>query len=163
MSDLQLTVLDEVQARLELLTETNGYRYTVFPNTVVRAKLEPFKNGDLPAINYVIGTDSLVEKTFKYETREFPLVIEAHSKTRDEPFINITSTLANDIIAVLFRDVSAPLKTDPTSLALGGIVESFVIQSTTPMIGEGQAPWCGVLVDCIVQYKILIGDFSVTV
>lgn len=163
MSDLQLTILDEIQARLENLTEANGYRYTVYPQTVVRAKLEPFKNGDLPAINYVTGTDTLIEKVFKHELRELPLVVEAYTKTRDDPFINISSTLGNDVIATLFRKTSAPLKSDPVDLKLGGLVDSLIVQAITPVIAQGQAPWCGVLLDCVIQYKVLVADFSTTI
>ena len=99
--DAQLLILDEVGARLSNLQEDNGYRFSIVPNSIVRAKLTPFKNKDLPAINYYTGADTLDIKTGKRETRSLDLIIEAYTKTRDEPFIDVGIRLGNDIVKAL--------------------------------------------------------------
>ena len=163
MDNLQLTILDEVQARLENISPENGYTFKLYPQTVVRAKLTPFVNGDLPAVNYISGTDNLIEKQFKTETRSFPLTIDAYAKTRDEPFINVAITLGNQLIAALFRNTAAPLLSDIVDYSLGGLVDTITVESISPMIGEGSKPWCGVLIECNVQYKMKVADFSTTI
>ena len=47
--DAQLIILDEIKARLGNLSIANGYRFDIEPTSIDRARLEPFKNGDLPA------------------------------------------------------------------------------------------------------------------
>ncbi len=163
MNSAQLTILDEIHARLLNITETNGYDWEVQENTVQRARLLPFKNGDLPAINYWPVNDVLEEKTYEYDTRELNISVEGYTKTRDEPFTDVAIKLGDDMILSLFRSIDAPLTTDEESPALGGLVEAVLVDSITPMIGEGESPWCGVLVEIRVRYNVAVGDFRTIV
>lgn len=161
--DAQLTILDEIGSRLQNISITNGYRVDIEPEVIERARLTPFKNGDLPAINYWPSPDTLTEKTGQMETREISLNIEIYDKTRDEPFTDLAIRLGNDVVTSLFRATSAPKVSDPQSPSLGGLVETITVNSVTPMIGEGQSPWCGTLLDITVKYNITVGDFSTIV
>lgn len=156
MKPAQLVILDKVDERLNLISIINEFSFTA--NKIKRASLKPFKAGDLPAVNYWSGVDTLVGKDNGMETRELPLTIEAHDKTRDEPFTDVAYKLGADLITAIFRDISAPKISDQASLSLGGLVSSVVVNSITPTISEGQNPWCGVVVDLTVTYNIKVSD-----
>lgn len=153
---VQLTILDEIAARLNNITIENGYSETL--GKLSRARLKPFKTGDLPAANYWPSTDIVSEKTGGKETHELALTIEMHTLTRDEPFTDVAFKKGGDIITALFRSTINPKVSDTPSLALGGLVSGLSDFTVTPMIGEGQSPWCGVLVNMIIEYNTNLGD-----
>jgi len=158
--DAQLLILDEIGLRLAGLKILNGYRFDVEKTSILRAKLTPFKFGDLPAVNYWPTTDTLSGKQNGMENRELNITIEGYSVTRDVPFTDLAVTLGNDIITALFRSVASPNVTDQLSTALGGLIEQLSIDSITPMIVEGQQSWVGVLVEITASYNITVGTFS---
>jgi len=158
--DAQLLILDEIGLRLEGLRILNGYRFDVEKTSIHRAKLTPFKFGDLPAINYWPTPDTLAGKQNGMENRELNITIEGYSVTRDVPFTDLAIKLGNDIITTLFRSTALPKVTDPLSPALGGLIEQLSIDSITPMIVEGQQSWVGVLVEITASYNITVGTFS---
>lgn len=156
MTPIQLVILDKISERLNLISTTNEFSFTA--KKIKRASLKPFIAGDLPAINYWSGVDGLTGKDNGMETRELPITIEAHDKTRDEPFTDVAYKLAADLITAIFRDTTAPKISDPASLSLGGLVSSVTVNSITPTISEGQKPWCGVVVDLTVTYNMKVSD-----
>lgn len=158
--DAQLTILDEIKARLGNLSIANGYRFDIEPTSIERARLEPFKNGDLPAINYWPTVDSFQAKAGGMETRGFDVTVEIFDTTRDEPFTDLAVKRGNDVVTALFRATTAPATTDPISYGLGGLVTQLDINSLTPMISEGQKPWFGALLSISIKYNITTGDFS---
>ena len=160
MSDVQLTILDEIHARLGNITTSNGYRFDVEQNVIKRAKLTSFKNGDLPAINYFSGTDSLFTKTGGQETRHLSLTIGMRDMTMDEPFTDVATKMGNDVVTALYRSTDSPSIDDQPSLALGGIVEKIIVNDITPIIVEDSKPWCVALIDITIEYNINVGDFS---
>ena len=81
------TILNEIAARLAGMTVANGYNYTV--KKIERAKLEPFNGYDLPAINYWCTSLSNERGVYNDDNRNLELFIEAHSLTRDDPFIDV--------------------------------------------------------------------------
>lgn len=153
---IQLTILDEIEARFTNMTELNGYSENV--GKIKRARLKPFKIGDLPALNYWPTSDVVIEKTGNKETHELGVTIEMHTLTRDEPFTDVSFKKGADIVTALFRSTTSPLVSDLPSYALGGLVNSVLVTGVTPTIGEGQSPWCGVLVDAVIQYNTNLGD-----
>lgn len=158
--DAQLTILDEVKARLGNISIANEYRFDIEPLSIERARLTPFVNGDLPAINYWPSIDAIDEKTSGKETRSFDVTVEIYDVTRDEPFTDLAIKRGNDVITALFRSTDAPTVNDNPSYALGGLVSQLIINSITPTIGEGQSPWFGAVLSLTISYNITPGDFS---
>lgn len=156
----QLTILDAIENRLHNVTESNGYEIEFTDSAIKRATLTPFKNGDLPAVNYWSSDDVLELKTGGKETRILPVFFEVYGVTRDEPFLNTSLKLSNAVITGLLRDVGAPSVKDNISLALGELVEEITFLRVTPFIGEGQSPWCGAVIETAIRYNITVGDFS---
>jgi hypothetical protein len=148
---VQTQILDLIAARLAIITEANSYSFTV--TDIKRASMTPFQKQDLPAINYWAGADELVRMDYGMEVRRLPVFIESHDITRDRPFVDVAFEIAGDIWTALWRDVLAPTPTDNPSAALGGKVDSIVLESIQPLIGEGQSPYCGVLIQITVNYK----------
>lgn len=152
----QLTILDEINARLQNITVINGYSETL--EKLKRARLKPFKLGDLPAANYWPIEDLVAGKANGQDLHELAITVEMHTLTRDEPFTDVAFRKGGDIVTALFRSTASPKVSDTPSLALGGLVSSIGDFSVLPMIGEGQSPWCGVLVTFIVKYNTDVGD-----
>ncbi len=153
---VQHIILNEIEARLKNISTLNGYSETVLK--FERAKLKPFVSGDLPAINYWATPDAVVSRANGRELHELNVVVELHTMTRDRPFIDVAFEKGGDIVTSLFRSTGAPKVSDPKSIALGGLVSSIIINDTIPVIGEGQKPWCGVIIDATVQYNTHVGD-----
>lgn len=159
----QLTILDEVHARIANITTANEYDIQLASGAIKRAKLTPFVNGDLPAVNYWPGSDILDFKTGQMETRQLSLVVEVYAITRDEPFTDVGIKIGNQVVTALFRSTDSPAVSSIPSPSLGGLVEELTINSLTPVIGEGQSPWCGAVLDISIRYNIEVGNFSTIV
>ena len=144
------TYLDVIDARLKLITTTNGYATTV--KRVERARLKPFKGYDLPAINYWPVNLSNNTDQYGMDTRESAIFIEMHSKTRDEPFTDICDVLAKDLVTALNRAPAAPKVSDDESIDLGGVVDGFDFQGFEYQIANGQTPFCGILAQFTMKY-----------
>lgn len=153
-------ILDSIGSRLKNIKKTNGYNETILGTSIRRASLTPFKNGDLPAINYWPSKDTLENKLHGKESRVLSVTVEAYAVTRDLPFVDVALNLEDDIIVALFRDVSAPLVSDNQSHSLGGLVKSLTVLSATPIIGEGQSPWCGNILELEITYSIKLGQLN---
>jgi hypothetical protein len=154
---VQLQILDGIDARLRVIKEAYGYSSTI--KKIERARLKPFIQGDLPAINYWPGPDQLIQKSTGKETREMPVYIEYYRPTLDVPFTDMAYLLANDVSTSLYRDPSKPRVTDMASYGLGGLIDFMEVSSVTPVIGEDQSPWCGALIAVTLRYNIVPGNF----
>lgn len=153
MSDYAvLQILDELEARLRTMTVGNEYLYSF--SKIERARLTPFKSGDLPAVNYWPAFDELVERKYRYEKRSIDLRVEAYTVTRDEPFTDVSFKLGNSVWTVLNRATTAPKVSDDWSPNLGGLLTNFDVKLITPAIGEGESPWCGSLLSLAAVYKV---------
>lgn len=151
------SILDLIEARFELISESNEYNTTV--KKIERAKLTPFKSHDLPALNYWpvnVGN----ERQYGTDSRFFKLMVEYHSKTRERPFSDVAGELAADVVTAINRSTSDPKVSDDQSLDLGGLVSDVVFDGYDYEIGEGQAPWCGVLVQFTIKYSTSINDME---
>lgn len=148
---LNLNILDEIGLRLENITEANGYFNTIAK--IERARLKPFLGYDLPAVNY--WPTNLGNEVSKYQTdvRTLFLIVEAHTKTRDEPFTDVCDRLASDVVTGLNRATGAPLLSDEPSLDLGELVEDFVFLGYDYQIGQGQEPFCGIVANFSVTFS----------
>jgi len=144
-------IMDAVGARLANISEVNGYNTT--QKKIERATLSPFKSGDIPALNYWYDADTRTNAGGGFEERSVDVLIEYHAKNRDRPFTDVAAELAADVWVALWRDVSAPAVTDPVSSKLGDLVSGMLLQEAQPQIGEGQTPYCGVLMRVSITYK----------
>ena len=149
----QKQILDKIEERLGNISEANGYSAT--PTKIERARLKPLKDYDLPAINYYAINDDRTGAGAGYEERSLGIIIEYYEATRDRNFVDVAYSLAADVWSALWRDVSAPAISDDPSHALGNLVTTLLLESITPQIGEGQAPFCGAVLQVSVLYKRL--------
>ena len=155
---IQTQLLDEIGRRLKIINTANGYFSDVHINDVHRAKLTPFKGDDLPAINYW-SSDTITErKGHGYSYMSFSVEIEMHTKTNDRPFTDVTGELSADITIALYRDDALPKVSDQPSFKLGDMVDGLNIDTIAPQIGEGQSPYCGVLVSISITYRVKAHD-----
>jgi hypothetical protein len=149
---VQVQILDEVEARLRLIDQANGYLHTIVKTE--RARLTPWDGIDMPSLNFWMETDVRQEKNYGFEVRQMGVRVETRDKTRERPFVDVASEHLADIWTALQRDPSAPAVTDPISMSLGGLVTHVNFESMIPAIGEGQNPYCGALIDLSVTYNI---------
>lgn len=139
-------VLDEVEARLRIIASRNGYGVTL--RKIERARTTPWQDGDLPAC--VFWSDGLSASPNEYGLATFTATvsIQIHDKTRDQPFVNLASALARDVVTALHRSPADPSLADGSqSMNLGGLVESLRLERADYLVGQGQAPWYGVTLD----------------
>jgi hypothetical protein len=90
--------------------------------------------------------------------RSVSIVVEFHTRTRDEPFVDTAYKLGYDILVAVNRASANPAVADQPSLRLGGLVSGLSLVSMIPAIGEGQAPWCGVIVTLSVSFTLKDDD-----
>ena len=96
-----LDILDDVDARMEIITQANGYWYDV--KKVNRARLKPFQGHDLPAISYWATQTINTKPEYNTDERELRLFIESHNITRDYPLTDIAEKMATDIVTAINR------------------------------------------------------------
>jgi len=144
-------ILDEIQNRLENISEMNGY-YT-FVKSIKRSMMTPFTPYDLPAINLWATGVLNNQISYKIDERTINLFIEYHSKTREEPFIDVAEKLVSDVVTAINRSTTNPAKDDTESFNLGGIVKSCLMNEYNYEIIEGQTPYCGVLISFSIVYN----------
>ena len=151
-----ITILDEVEARFGNISVTNGYVHEF--KKVERAKMEPFKGYDLPAINYYLGRTSSERDNYGSWLHSTNLIVEAHHKTRDDPFTDIASSLDSDIAICLFRATLKPKVTDTVDICLGGLVEDLKYDGFSPFINVGEKPFCGARIELTIVSSTNIGE-----
>jgi hypothetical protein len=153
MTTPQTQILDVIGARLANITIANGYSVTV--QKLERARIKPFKNGDLPFINYYFIGDELANTlNTQFEERSLSCVIEFYDITRDKIFSDVASELMMDVKIAIDRDTAAPLVSDLPSFKLGGLVSKLECSSMSPVIGDGQSPYCGSIINLSTNYKV---------
>ena len=151
-------IMNEVEARLKNIRTGNGYNNQF--RRIERARMTVFKGHDLPAANYYHANVSSEKTPYGHESKTMTLIVEAHSKTRDEPFIDIADSLAADIVTGLFRSTSAPATSDNVDISFGGTIRDIRYLSHDPFIGQGQEPFCGTLVQFEVRYETPLGNME---
>ena len=147
-----IQILDAIGLRLALPTTARGYNTTVA--VVERARVIPFRDFDIPAVNYWADSEAVVDAGAGWSEHEVSIMIDARTHTRDRPFVDVAFELGTDLWIALWRAPAAPAVSDQPSMRLGGIVNSLAMASMVPAIGEGQSPFCGVLLSIIVKYRV---------
>lgn len=160
MNSAQRTILDEIEARLNNHKITNGYSVGFTSDTITRMALEPFKNGDLPAVNFWAGSDELEQEEHGLEARNLTVLVEAYTAERDENAQDLAFSFGAGVVLSLFRHTASPNVADATDVNLGGLVHKISVQRTTPMIRSKDGVWSGILVELEIRYSISVGDFT---
>ena len=150
---VQIQILDRIGERLKSISSNNGYFSTV--EKIERARTTPFKNGDIPFLNYYPVNDEENKPLNTAEVeRILTVVVEYYDLTRDRIFTDVAAELAMDVRIALERDVSAPLVTDNPSTRLGKLVSGVKFDTSFPAIGEGQKPYAGSILTIDITYKV---------
>lgn len=152
MNNPQKIILDAVENRLKLIKTVNGYSTNV--NRIKRATLKPFADDEIPAINYWPESDQQVLKGHGWVDRSLAVVVECYDRTRDRVFTDLAFEMANDIAIALMRSPTNPEVSDQPDLTLGDLIRSSQLLTVTPQIGEGQMPWCGVVLNYSFEYRV---------
>jgi hypothetical protein len=158
---VQVSILAAVEARLKSIKTANGYTTTA--GRIKRATLTPFREDDLPALNYWPGTDRRLSQGAGWVERELLVAIEYYDRTRDRPFSDVAYELAADVGIAMLRAPAAPLTSDQPEFTLGGLVRSTQLLTATPQIGEGQSPWCGIALEYAFAYRVSASNPTVLV
>jgi hypothetical protein len=146
-------ILDEIGDRLGNISSANGYFYDLIK--LDRGRLEPFRNQDMPGINYYTVGDVLSKKMHQgVRERIMSVVIEFYTTTRDRVFLDIANELNSDITIALERKPSLPKVSDMVSASLGGLVVELEMLENTPAIGKGQNPYCGSIYALNITYRV---------
>lgn len=150
---VQTQILDLIEDRLGNISITNEYFTDVIE--IERSRLEPFRNGDMPAINYY-STDDVFIKNINngISERINSCIIEFYSTTRDRIFTDLANELSTDVAIALERETANPLVSDIPSPRLGGEILKMEVESITPAIGSGQTPYCGAIIVLNITYKV---------
>jgi len=145
------SILTEIGLRLSNITKANGYHNTV--KVVDRARLKPFKGYDLPVVNYWSTGMSNTRSIYNDDNRILSVFIEIHGMTRDEPFVDVADRLASDVVTAIARADSAPKVSDDADYDLTETVSDMILNEVSFILGEGEAPWCGALIQFDVLYQ----------
>jgi len=154
----ETAILNEIKARLENITVANEYNNEF--KKIVRGQMEPFKGYDLPAVNYYKPTTEVEKTPYGKNKNLMSVVVEVHSKTRDDYFVDVADSLAADVATGLFRATTAPKVSDTESIALGGTVQTITYLGHSPFIGPGEKPFCGTLIRFEILFESNIGDME---
>ena len=151
-----ITIMDEVELRLANITIANGYNTTL--NLIERARLTPFQPGDWPAVTFWPGDGNIINNNYGGDQVTTNLVIAAFDSAREEVYADVAAKLYADVMIALNRTSTAPLVTDTPSYQLGNLVSLFKCEEFTYIIGEGNTPYCGIIMDYQVTYQAIMGD-----
>jgi hypothetical protein len=152
----EVTIYNEVEARANNIQESNGYHSSV--QEIERSRLTPFTEGDWPKFSFWPIAAPQNDDQYGFEQHTLTIIIGYFDQTRDEPFADLAAKMKADVVAAMHRSTAAPAISDTPSFDLGGLVESFTVTNSDFVINEGQAPWCGVLVEVEIKYKSESGN-----
>ena len=163
MASAATQLLDLMAARFALITVANGYTEPF--RSIKRARLTPFEMQDLPALNYWASDSALETKEYSFEVWQLGVIVNAYTATRDNPFLDIASRLADDLITGMHRLPSAPLTSNDEDNGLyngdGDMVGELFVTRAAYAFGEGQKPYCGCAIECFIRYHVATGSPSV--
>jgi len=153
MTPIATQILDLVGSRLANIKIENGYFNTLIK--LERARLQPFKNQDMPSINYYSTGDSLVKPlNTSVSERTVEVMVEFYTTTRDRVFTDLANELSTDVMIAIERDPVSPNVSDTLSPRLGFKVMRVEVPSITPVIGEGQKPYAGCVLNISITYRV---------
>jgi len=156
MIPAQLHLLNLVGDRLANISIINGYNFNI--EKIKREKISNFTGKELPIIFYWSENDTRLEGRTSTELRRLPVFIAAFFRTRDNIFNDDSLELGFDIYTALHRNPSAPNLTDESVIDLGcDFVDSMTVDEITPIIGQGESPFAGVILSVVIDYSFKPG------
>lgn len=160
MIPIQLHIMDLIGDRLFNISLLNGYHFDV--EKIKRERISNFTGKELPIIFYWSENDSRVEGKTANELRRIPIYVAAFFKTRDDILVNQAIEFGADIYTAIHRNPISPNYIDPIERDLGTeIVDSLFVNEIAPIIGAGETPYAGVMVDISVNYSIKHGSMII--
>lgn len=151
-------LLDAIRPRLEQITVANGYPFTLRPGSILRSKPVPFSATPiLPAACYWSNGQEVTERQYARERRRLEVTVEARDLTHDHPFVDVASRLGEVIETALTRAIEAPTPEDDPSFYVEGDLGEIQIADILYSIGEGQSPWCAVMVTASIFFTVAAG------
>ena len=145
-------MLDEVGSRLANISVTNGYFNNV--KRLQRARRNPFKTDDLPAMTYWKVSDRNDGELYANKQRELRVAIEFYSSSNDGDLDLITDQFFSDLFIALFRDPGSPLVTDQPLPMFSDKFFNVNIESLQPIASEVSKPKLGVFAIVSLSYQI---------
>jgi len=159
----EITIYDEIEARAGNINQTGGYHTTV--QDIERSRLKPFIEGDWPKFSFWPVRAPQEDTDYGDEQHTMTIILGYFDKTSDEPFADLAARLKADVVTAMHRQTTydaltgqGPNVAHNADYDLGGLVQAFTVISTEFVLNEGQAPYCGVLVECDVKYRSPMGD-----
>ena len=159
----ETTIYNEIEARAENIRRSNGYHTTV--QQVEVSRLTPFTGGDWPKLSFWPTAAQQKDNEYQMEEHTLSIIIGYFDQTRDEPFAHLAAKMKADVVAAMNRATSYDSETGvgpevghEPSLDLGGLVAGFTINNSEFIINEGQAPFCGVLIEAEIKYNSAMGN-----
>lgn len=152
-------ILDELELRLRSITTDNGYSMTI--ENFERGRLEPFVDGDIPAINYWPVSHPIEAVDYGEEQHTLRVVVDARdilAAKQDGNFPDQAALMIADIITAILRAPAAPKVSDALDCDFSETVTAIRTPFNAYQIGEGQRPWVGAIVEIEIEYKSPVGD-----
>ena len=145
-------IMDEIGARLASISITNGYFNDV--RLLERARRNPFKDHDLPAMTYWKVSDRKDGDLYSNKQRELRVGIEFYSSSNDGDLDLLTDEFFSDLFISLFRDPLNPLVTDNPLPMFNDNFFNVNVESLQPIASEGSKPRLGVFAIISLAYQI---------
>jgi len=141
-----LNILDDVEARMGIMTIARGYWYDV--QKVERARTSLWEGYDLPALTFYHTQVINDRDAYTGDERELRLFIEYHSQTRDEPFTDVAEKLATDVLVALNRlpanTAGSSIGVDASSIDMSAVANTkFKISADGDAAEEVICVWTG--------------------
>jgi hypothetical protein len=159
MIPYQIYILNLIQERLENISVLNGYHFEI--EKIKRESINNFTGKQLPVIYYWSENDTRVDNKTAQELRQLPIIIAGFYKARDNNLLEESINFGFDIYTALHRNPIAPKVIDSPEIDLGcSFIDSLNVAEITPLIGQGEAPFAGTVLNCVVNYSINPGIFT---
>ena len=152
----EIQVLDEIEARAGNISVSYGYFSSVAK--IERAKLTPFQGADWPQLSFWLLNESTNRPQYGGNENSLTLVVAYMDETRDRPYVDLAAELRADVILALNRTTVAPAVSDDPSHDLGDMVKALNFVDSEYVIGEGESPWCGIIITFNVEFLTPLND-----
>ena len=159
MTPAETQILDVILLRLQNITTANGYSLDI--KKFERGRLEPFKDGDIPAINYWPTSHQIENTEYGDDAHTLRIVVDVRAKIaskKDGNFPDMAGKMIADVVTALQRDPSTPAVSDDPDCELAETVTSMSMPSHGYQIGPGQSPWVGAVIEVEIEWKSPLGD-----
>lgn len=141
MKSYDITVLDEVEARLRSILQANGYSFDLI--NVKRSRKEPFKPDDYPSIFYYV-LDKEIDPQYTAKSHGTDLYVIVYTKDPEGNFVDELAPMVLDVNIALNRATAHPKVSDTRNVNLGGLVDTFNLKRYSYQIAAASAPYCSV-------------------